>query len=262
MKTIHDFKKYKEDNIPFTVLTAYDFHTARFVRDSDVDCVLVGDSVAQVVYGYPSTVHATVEMMARHTAIVRRVVSNKFIVVDMPFLSFRKSLDLALETVDQLVKAGADAVKIEGVEGHEKVIEHIVQSGVPVMAHLGLTPQSVLGFGGMRVQGKTNQEQQKIIADAKKCEELGCFSLVLECVPRHLASQITKQLSIPTIGIGAGIETSGQVLVIYDLLGFDQSFQPKFVKRFLNTEKDSIKAINQFCLEVKTKQYPSVEESY
>lgn len=259
---ILDFKKMKLEDRKVTMVTAYDHWTARIVDQSPVDCVLVGDSVSMVVHGHPSTVHATTEMMELHTAAVARGLTKKFLVADMPFLSFRKGPQAALECVERLMRAGAHAVKLEGLRGHEETVKAIVQSGVPVMAHIGLTPQSIHQFGGFRVQGRDEQTANELFDQARVLEELGCFAIVLECVPALLADRITAARSIPTIGIGAGIGTDGQVLVLQDLLGMNPGFKPRFVRSFLDGNAQLSGALAQFHREVTEKRFPSESETY
>ncbi|MGZ3709612.1 MAG: 3-methyl-2-oxobutanoate hydroxymethyltransferase, partial [Bdellovibrionota bacterium] len=183
MMTIHDFKRMKNEQRKITMVTAYDAWSARLVERSEVDCVLVGDSAAMVMHGFPSTVHATVEMMEMHVAAVARGMRGKWIVGDLPFGSYRKGILPAVEAVERLMRAGAHSVKLEGVWGHEDVIARVVGSGVPVMGHIGLTPQAIHGLGGFRVQGKSEEQAQDLLAQARELERLGCFALVLECVP-------------------------------------------------------------------------------
>jgi 3-methyl-2-oxobutanoate hydroxymethyltransferase len=262
MNSVLEFKKMKIERRPITMVTCYDHATAKIVDESEVDVVLVGDSVAMVVHGHPSTLQADVPMMALHTAAVARGIKNKLIVADLPFPTFRRGPECAMEAVDALMKAGAHAVKLEGVDGHEEVVERIVGSGVPVMGHLGLTPQSVNGLGGFKVQGRDNEAARRLVAQAKRLEELGCFSLVLECIPSPLASEITRSLSIPVIGIGAGVEVDGQVLVFQDLFGMNPGFKPKFVRRFGDGHRAMLEALNGYHQQVLRKQFPSSEESY
>jgi 3-methyl-2-oxobutanoate hydroxymethyltransferase len=244
------------------MVTCYDAGFARVLEDSAIDCLLTGDSAAMVVHGHPDTLAATVGMMALHTAAVRRGAPTKFLVADLPFLSFRKGIPAALDAVAELMRAGASAVKLEGVAGHEDVITAIVGSGVPVMGHLGLTPQSVHALAGFRVQGRTDEDARRILADARLLESLGCFALVLECVPAPLAAQITGALAIPTIGIGAGTSCDGQVLVLQDLLGLSGEFRPRFVRRYLDGAALARNAIDQFDRDVKDGTFPAPEETY
>ena len=261
MNSIYDFGKAKQKKRKISMVTCYDFWSARIIDESQVDCVLVGDSLAMVMHGYDSTLHATTEMMALHASAVCRG-TNKFVVVDMPFLSYRKGIYHAIDDVQALMRTGAKAIKLEGVTGHENVIHHIVHSGVPVMGHIGLTPQSIHQIGGFRVQGKSEESAKNLLSEALKLEDLGCFAIVLECVPSRVAEEITQKLQIPTIGIGAGIETDGQVLVLQDLLGMDDKFRPKFLKHYLAGKTYLSSAINQFDTEVKELLFPSDKESY
>lgn len=262
MKSIRDFARAHREAQPIVMVTAYDASLARIVAASEADAILVGDSAAMVVHGFPSTVHATLEMMVLHTAAVRRGAPERLIVSDLPFLSYRRGLAAAVEAAGALVQAGATAVKLEGVAGHEEVIAHLVTSGIPVMGHLGLTPQSVNQLGGYRLQGKSEAEAARLRADAQRLEELGAFSLVLECVPAALAAEITRALGIPVIGIGAGQETSGQVLVTNDLLGLDATFQPRFVRRYRNGHDDTLAALNEFARDVRALRFPAAAETF
>lgn len=262
MTNILEFHRKKREKIPISMVTCYDYWTARIIDSTPVDCALVGDSLAMVMHGFPSTLHATVDMMALHTAAVARGAPGKLIIADMPFLTFRRGRAEALDCVDRLMKAGAHAIKLEGVRGHEEVVSAIVQSGVPVMGHLGLTPQSIHQLGGFRVQGRDPKQVADLIEDAGLLEKLGCFSLVLECVPSEVASRITSALAIPTIGIGAGPDTDGQVLVLQDLLGGNSSFRPRFVRTFMNAEGELGKALTLYHESVTTRAFPAEGESY
>lgn len=258
-----DFAKAKVEKRKLTMVTCYDAWSARIIEASPIDIVLVGDSAAMVMHGFPSTVHATVEMMAMHTAAVARGLKTKFLVGDLPFLSFRRGPEAALAAVDALMKAGAHCVKLEGVWGHEETIDRIVRSGVPVMGHIGLTPQSVHGFGGFKVQGREEESARDLLKQAKRLEELGCCSIVLECVPSALGTEITRSVGVPTIGIGAGPDCDGQVLVLHDLLGADTSFKkPKFVRRFTDLERQVAGALRAYTNGVVEGTYPAREESY
>lgn len=258
MKTILDFARAKRGSI--VMLTAYDALLARLVAGSDADAILVGDSVAMTVHGFPSTIHATIEMMTTHVAAVRRGASEIVVVADMPFISVRRGKQAAVEAAGALLQAGATAVKVEGVAGHEDVITHLIGSGIPVMGHLGLTPQSVHQFGGYRLQARSAAEAERLRIDARTLEELGAFALVLECVPELLATTVTDERAIPTIGIGAGGGTSGQVLVISDLLGLDPNFQPRFARRYLEGHELVTAAINRFAGDVRAASFPARQE--
>jgi len=260
MKSILDFARARQELRPIVVVTAYDTLMARIVAVAEVDAILVGDSAAMVVHGFPSTIHATVEMMCVHTAAVRRGAPDALVIADLPFLSFRRGRDEAVRAAGALMQAGATAVKLEGVSGHEDIITQLVGSGIPVMGHLGLTPQSVHQLGGYRFQGRSPAEAVRLRDEAKRLEELGAFSLVLECVPAALAAELTGSLGIPTIGIGAGAETSGQVLVLTDLLGLDAKFQPRFARRYLDGHGAVLAALNTFARDVRAARFPAREE--
>lgn len=257
MKTILDLARARAEARPIVMVTAYDALLARIVAASRVDAILVGDSVAMVVHGMASTVDATLEMMCLHTAAVRRGAPGHLIVADLPFGTFREGRHFAAKSAGALMQAGATAVKLEGVRGHEEVITHLVEGGIPVMGHLGLTPQSVNQLGGYRVQGRSTHDANQIRADARRLEELGAFALVLECIPAELAKTITDELVIPTIGIGAGCDTAGQVLVLADLLGLDANFQPKFARRYLDGHAEVLGALNHFARDVREARFPA-----
>lgn len=260
MKSILDFARAKREERPVVILTAYDALMARLLAASEVDAILVGDSAAMVVHGYPSTIHATVEMMAVHTAAVRRGAPAAVVIADMPFLSVRRGREEAVRAAGVLMQAGATAVKIEGVAGHEGIISHLVESGIPVMGHLGLTPQSVHQLGGFRLQGRTTEAASRLAAEAQALEKLGAFALVLECVPAALAADISRSLTIPAIGIGAGGATDGQVLVLADLLGLDAGFRPRFARRYREGHADTLAAVNAFVRDVRAARFPAPEE--
>ena len=262
MITVPEFKKRKEQKIKISMITCYDASFAKVLSESPIDLLLIGDSSAMVMQGFDSTIHSTVESVAYHVASVARACSTKFIVADLPFLSTRKSREWGVEATEKLIKAGAHAVKIEGVRGNEDLIKHLTESGIPVMGHLGLTPQFVNAFGGMKLQAKTPEEQDILLQDARTFQSLGAFSLVLECVPSSIAAQITRLLSIPTIGIGAGPHVDGQVLVLQDLLGFNPKFKPKFLKSYLNGYELFQGAFLKFHEEIQNGIYPSEKESY
>ncbi len=259
---INHLKKLKAAGEKLTMLTCYDFSSAAIMNDSEIDIILVGDSAAMVMHGESSTLPINYITMAQHVRAVVRGAPDKFIVADMPFLSFRQSIDKGMDAVAALMQAGAHAIKLEAVAGHEDFIRHVVQSGIPVMGHLGLTPQFVNQFGGFKVQGKSQNAQDKIMDEAKTIEQLGCFSVVLECVPAQLAARVTANTEMITIGIGAGKEVDGQVLVMHDMLGYPSTFSPKFVRRYLNAEDLFKQAFNRYADDVKKGHFPSEEESY
>ena len=262
MKSVLDFKARK-GKARISMSTAYTHWEARFLAASPVDCVLVGDSVATVVDGEPTTFSATPEIMARHTAAVSRGLGgSKLLIADFPFLAARKGIAPAVDCAALLMRAGANAVKIEGSDGHEDVIRHLVQSGVPVIGHLGLTPQSVHALGGYKVQGKTDAAAADLLRQARAIEAAGAFGLVLECVPSEVARTVTEALSIPVIGIGAGPHTDGQVLVFHDLLGLNPGFNTKFVRQFADGHKTVGDGLASFAAAVADGSFPSKKESY
>ncbi len=264
MITVPDFKKRKAAKQALSMITCYDSSFATLLADSPIDILLIGDSSAMVMHGYDSTIHSTVDAIAVHVAAVARGVRHKpkFIVADMPFLSTRKGLEYGVAAAEALLKAGAHAVKVEGIRGNESLVSHLVESGIPVMGHLGLTPQFVNAFGGMKVQATTPEQQDWLVQDAKTYEKCGAFSLVLECVPQTIATKTTSLLSIPTIGIGAGVNVDGQVLVLQDLLGFNPGFKPKFLRSYLNGYELFQDAFKKFHDDVTEKRFPSDQESY
>lgn len=246
-----------------TMVTCYDFWSARLLAESPIDFLLVGDSAGMVMHGLDDTIGVTVEQMATHVRSVRKGAPKKFIVADLPFLSFRGDLQNNMDSVRELVQAGAHAVKLEGQDAaNQNLISHLVSSGVPVMGHLGLTPQFVHALGGFKVQGRERDKARRIVEQAQALEQAGCFSIVLECVPSSLATEITSQLRIPTIGIGAGSGVDGQVLVLQDLLGFSQGHRPKFVRTYLPGADLFGQAIANFYSDVTEGKFPSAKESY
>lgn len=259
---ILDFAKRKCRGEKLSMVTCYDYWSARILNQTDIDTLLVGDSLAMVMHGYDSTVHATVDMMATHVAAVRRGAPDKFVIGDMPFLSVRKGVGPAMDAVMALMQAGSNCVKIEGADGQLDIMAHIVESGVPVMGHLGLTPQSVEAFGGHKVQGRNEGDAAEILKAAKAVQDAGCFALVLECVPAELGRMITQQLRIPTIGIGAGAATDGQVLVLHDMLGMDGGFKPKFLRHYAQGEQTVADAVNHYHADVVSGAFPCQAETY
>ena len=207
------------------------------------------------MYGYKDTLSATLEMMCMHTTAVAKGASNKFLIADLPFMSYRKSLNASVETVSKLMQSGANAVKLEGVSGNIDLIHHLVESGVPVMGHIGLTPQFLHILGGYKVQGKTPESKNLLLEQAVQLQQAGCFAIVLECIPAELAKSITNQLEIATIGIGAGSHTSGQVLVYQDLLGFNKDFKPKFVKHFIDGYKATVEGVEKYINEINSGEF-------
>lgn len=262
-KTVVTFAKAKENKEKLTMLTAYDYSTAKLIDEAGIDSILVGDSLGNVVLGYEDTLSVTVDDMIHHGRAVARGAKEALVVIDMPFMSYQTSVYDAVYNAGRLMKEGrAQAVKLEGGSEVVPQIKAITQAGIPVMGHLGLTPQSINAFGGFKVQGKTKEAAQKLIEDALKLQEAGAFSIVLECVPDKLAELVTEKLSIPTIGIGAGAGCDGQVLVYADMLGMFSDFTPKFVKRFADTGAVMKEAFAKYNSEVKAGTYPAEEHSY
>ncbi|GAB6158582.1 3-methyl-2-oxobutanoate hydroxymethyltransferase [Desulfotomaculum varum] len=245
------------------MLTAYDYPMATLVDASGIDGILVGDSLGNVVLGYDSTVPVTMEDMIHHVRAVSRGVKRAMVVADMPFLSYHISREESVRNAGRLMQEGlAQAVKLEGGSEVVDTIKAITSAGIPVMGHLGLTPQSVYQLGGYKVQGKDGEAARRLLEDAQKLEEAGVFAIVLECIPQQLAKVITQSLSIPTIGIGAGTDCDGQILVTYDLLGMFSDFVPKFVKRYANLKEQIIQACHDYQKEVKNKSFPGPEHVF
>jgi 3-methyl-2-oxobutanoate hydroxymethyltransferase len=261
--TTADIRRKKAEGRPITMLTAYDYPTARLVDEAGVDIVLVGDSVGNVILGYDSTIPVTMADMLHHTRAVSRGVRRALVVGDMPFLSYHLERTEAVRNAGRfLQEAGAQAVKLEGGRDVAETVRTIVAAGIPVMGHLGLTPQSVHQLGGYRVQGRDEAAARRLLEDAQILEEAGVFSLVLECIPLDLARQITARVGVPTIGIGAGPHCDGQVLVTHDLLGLYGDFKPKFVKRYADLHVEIARALRAFREDVENGRFPTAEYSF
>ncbi len=261
--TVLTFAKAKKENTKISMLTAYDYSTAKLINDAGINSILVGDSLGNVVLGYEDTVSVTMEDMIHHTAAVSRGAKDALVVADMPFMSYQTSVYDAVVNAGRLMKEGrANAVKLEGGKEVCPQIKAIVDAGIPVCAHIGLTPQSVNAFGGHRVQGKTQETAQKLIDDALAVQQAGAFAVVIEAVPEKLATLVTEKLDIVTIGIGAGNGCDGQVLVYQDMLGMFSDFTPKFVKRYANIGEMMTEAFKKYDEEVKSTAFPSAEHTY
>lgn len=261
--TVSTFKKAKENKQKLTMLTAYDYSTAKLFDEAGIDSILVGDSLGNVILGYEDTISVTMEDMIHHSAAVARGAKNALVVVDMPFMSYQTSVYDAVYNAGRIMKEGrAGAVKLEGGAGICPQIKAITECGIPVVGHLGLTPQSVNAFGGYKVQGRDDAAAKRLIDDAHKVEEAGAFAVVLECVPAKLAETISNELSIPTIGIGAGNGCDGQVLVYQDMLGMFSDYVPKFVKQFANVGEIIKEAVKSYIDEVSDGTFPDEEHSY
>jgi len=255
-------RKVRDGHDPLVMVTAYDAPGARIVSESGADLILVGDSLAMVVLGYDDTLQVTVDDMAHHTAAVARAKPECHIVGDLPWMSYHVSPEDALVNAAKLMRAGAHSVKLEGGRKRLPVVEKLVAAEIPVMAHVGLTPQSIHALGGFKVQGREAEAAGRILAAAKALEHAGCFAIVLEGVPVSVAEVVTEQLTIPTIGIGAGPHTDGQVLVYHDALGIEDRFKPKFVRRYADVKGVSIDALSSFGADVRSGQFPNAGESY
>jgi len=261
--TVQTFKEAKNNHTKLAMLTAYDYSTAKLQDEAGIHGILVGDSLGNVILGYEDTISVTMEDMIHHGAAVARGAKNALVVVDMPFMSYQTSVYDAVVNAGRLMKEGrANAVKLEGGVSVCPQIKAITDAGIPVMAHLGLTPQSINAFGGFKVQGKNEAAARKLIDDAKAVEETGAFALVLECVPAKLAKIISEQLTIPTIGIGAGAGCDGQILVYQDMLGMFSDYTPKFVKRFAEVGSVMKEAFANYIKEVQAETYPAEEHTF
>jgi 3-methyl-2-oxobutanoate hydroxymethyltransferase len=268
--TTRSLRAMKRKNEKIAMLTAYDYAFARIVDQAGIDIILVGDSLGNVVQGRNTTLPVTLDEMIYHTTLVARGAKNAMVVGDMPFMSYQVSPEQALANCGRLVKEsgaeavklGAEAVKLEGGEPMAGTISRLTSVGIPVMGHVGLTPQSVHQLGGYRVQGKKDREAERLINDALAVQQAGAFSIVLECVPTELAGTVSEKLKIPTIGIGAGVHCDGQVLVLHDLLGLTEGTGPKFVKRYAEIGSAAAEAVSHFISEVRGSEYPGDEHSY
>lgn len=261
--TIHDFRRWKEDGKRFAALTAYDAPSARILAEAGIPVILVGDSVGNVVLGYDSTVPVTMDEMLHHGRAVRRGAPQSFVVGDLPFLSYQVSAEQAVENAGRFVKeAGVDAVKLEGGTPVVSSIRRIVDAGVPVMGHLGLTPQSTRVLGGFKVQGTTRSSAREILESAHAIVDAGVFAIVLECIPEQLAARITAEVPVPTIGIGAGSGCDAQILVLHDVLGIESGFKPRFVRAYGDIQSQMQAAVSDFARDVVEGSFPSPAETF
>ena len=255
-------RKVRDGEDPLVMVTAYDAPGARIADEAGVDMILVGDSVAMVVLGYDDTLQVTVEDLAHHTAAVARAKPSALIVGDLPWMSYHVSSADTVRNAASLIRAGAQCVKLEGGRKRVPMIEALVDAEIPVMAHLGLTPQSMHAMGGFKVQARESEAALQMVSDAKALQHAGCFAIVLEGVPDEVAGMVTEALDVPTIGIGAGARCDGQVLVFHDLLGIEDRVSPKFVRRYASLKDDAVAAMSAFAADVRTGAFPSAEESY
>ena len=261
--TTHVLQEMKERGEKIAMLTAYDFSMARIVDHAGIDVILVGDSASNVMAGHETTLPITLDQMIYHASSVIRAINRALVVVDLPFGAYQGNSKEALNSSIRIMKeSGAHAVKLEGGKEVEESIKRIISAGIPVMGHLGLTPQSIYKFGTYEVRAKEEVEAQKLISDALTLQEAGCFAVVLEKIPAKLAAEVTKNLSIPTIGIGAGGACDGQVLVLHDLLGLTNEFHPRFLRRYLNLYEEITGAVSNYISDVKKKDFPNEKEQY
>lgn len=261
--TTSTIRQMKEEGRPITMITAYDYAMARNVDEAGIDMILVGDSVGNVMLGYSSTIPVTMDAMIHHTQAVVRGTKYALVVGDMPFMSYQASEAAGLQNAGRFLKeGGCAAIKLEGGSEICPLVKKMVTAGIPVMGHIGLTPQSVNQFGGFKVQGKDIAAAQKLIDDAKALEAAGAFSIVLECVPAALAAKVSEMISIPTIGIGAGNGCGGQVLVCNDLLGFSNGFTPKFAKKYRNLHQEIVGAVSEYISDVRDRSFPAPEHTF
>jgi 3-methyl-2-oxobutanoate hydroxymethyltransferase len=259
----HDFKRMKQNQEKISMVTCYDYPSACIIAESHINSVLVGDSVAMAVHGHKTTLSATMEMMLVHTEAVARGLGQQFLVTDLPFLSHKISRAHTMKQVRSLLQAGAQAIKIEGADEETcDTIAYLVNAGIPVMAHIGLTPQFIHQLGGYKVQGKSPAQADHLLQQAITLEQMGCFALVIECVPQQVAERITKAITIPTIGIGAGAATDGQILVWHDLLGLQSSFNPKFVKKYAAGKDLFLEALNTYTQQVQQAHFPTADHVF
>lgn len=261
--TTHTLQDFKKEGIKISMLTSYDFSMARIIDSAGIDVILVGDSASNVMAGHETTLPITLDQMIYHAAAVVRGVTRALVVVDLPFGYYQGNSRLALESAIRIMKeAGAHAVKLEGGGEIRESVERILTAGIPVMGHLGLTPQSIYKFGTYTVRAKEEAEAKKLLEDALLLQKSGCFAIVLEKIPAKLATTVSKKLLIPTIGIGAGGGTDGQVLVSHDMLGITKEFKPRFLRRYLNLYDEIENAVKQYVDDVKSKNFPNKEEQY
>ena len=261
--TTNTLQRMKANGEKISMLTAYDFSFAKIIDNANIDVILVGDSASNVMAGHETTLPITLEQMIYHASSVMRGIDRCLVVVDLPFGSYQSNSEIALASAIRIMKeTGAHAIKLEGGEEVLESVKRIISAGIPVMGHLGLTPQSIYKFGTYNVRAKEEEEANKLRSDAKLLEEAGCFGIVLEKIPAKLAKEVTESLSIPTIGIGAGKYCDGQVLVMHDMLGINTEFKPRFLRQYLNIYEQVTKAVQQYVSDIKANSFPSDSESY
>jgi 3-methyl-2-oxobutanoate hydroxymethyltransferase len=262
MSVLESFKQLKAEGKKIVVVTSYEYWSAKILNDTDVNGILIGDDLSMVIHGNENTMNCDVETIALHTRAVKKGAKDKFLIAAMPFMSNRKGLVDAMDNVETLMKAGANALKIEGVDGNEELYAHLTESGIPSIGHIGLTPTHHNAIGGFKAQGKTKESELKIVDEAKRLEQLGCISIVLEAVPQHVGAMVRDAVAIPVVGVGAGLDVDGQALVLPDMLGFSTDFKPKFVRTYLDGANLIKNAVNQFAADVHSGKFPSDAETY
>ncbi len=262
MSVLESFKQLKAEGTKIVVVTSYDYWSSKILNETDVNGILIGDCSSMVMHGHEDTLKSDVETIAMHTRAVKKGAKDKFLIAAMPFMSNRKSFEESMDNVEILMKAGANALKIEGVDGNEELYAHLSQSGIPTIGHIGLTPSHHNAIGGFKAQGKTKESALSIVEEAKKLDQLGCIAIVLEAVPQHVGAAVSKAVSIPVVGVGAGLDVDGQALVLPDMLGFSTDFKPKFVRTYMDGAKLIKDAVNQFAADVHAEAFPSAQETY
>ena len=261
--TVKSLQEMKLDGEKISMLTSYDYTTANIVDKSGIDVILVGDSASNIMAGHETTLPITLDQMIYHASSVIRAVERALVVIDLPFGTYQSDSQAALESAIRIMKeSGSHAVKLEGGKEIKDSIKRIIKAGIPVMGHLGLTPQSIYKFGTYTVRAKEEKEAQQLISDAKLLEKIGCFAIVLEKIPSDLAEKVAKEVNIPIIGIGAGNKVDGQVLVLHDLIGMTKEFNPRFLRRYMNLHDEMIKAISSFSSDIKSGDFPNENEQY
>ena len=262
MSVLENFKNLKAEGKKIVVVTSYEYWSAKILNETDINGILIGDDSAMVIHGHEDTMNSDVETIAMHTKAVKKGAKDKFLIAAMPFMSNRKGFKEAMDNVEMLIKAGANALKIEGVDGNEELYAHLSESGIPTIGHIGLTPTHHNAIGGFKAQGKTKESALSIVEEAKKLEQLGCIAIVLEAVPQHVGAAVRDAVSIPVVGVGAGLDVDGQALVLPDMLGFSTDFKPKFVRTYLDGAELIKNAVNQFAADVHAEKFPSEKETY
>ena len=262
MSVLENFKQLKAEGKKIIVVTSYDYWSAKILSETDVNGILIGDCSSMVMHGHENTMSSDVETIAMHTRAVKKGAKDKFLIAAMPFMSNSKGMKETMDNVEILIKAGANALKIEGLDGNEELYAHLSRSGIPTIGHIGLTPSHHNAIGGFKAQGKTVESELRLIEEAKKLDKLGCIAIVLEAVPQHVGAAVRDAVSIPVVGVGAGLDVDGQALVLQDMLGLSTDFKPKFVRTYMNGAELIKDAVNQFAADVHSGAFPGAAETY